>query len=288
MNLQSAEFLKALKMLTIKSKHDFPGQRIGERKTNRKGGSVEFKDFKEYDPGDDIRFIDWNLWARLDKLFIKIFHNEENQNIFILFDTSRSMKFGTNSKWEFMLSFVAAISYVSLHNGDFVKLYPFATNINNLFPLSTNPGNYPKMISLLEALEDSREADLINSVTSFLQNEKKKGILFVVSDFFYNLEEIEAALKKIRWHNYETTIIQVLAEEEIEPPYSGLLELIDAETNKSLEIELNAAYRLEYQRVFEEHTGGVAKMARKYGMGYFMSSTGTPFHEFILRILYKS
>lgn len=288
MNLQSSEFLKALKMLKIRSMHDFPGLRIGERKTKRKGGSIEFKDFKEYDPGDDIRFIDWNLWARLDKLFIKIFHNEENQNIFLLFDTSRSMKFGDKSKWDFMLSIVAAITYISLHNGDFVKLYPFAHDINNQLPLATCPGHYPQITNLLDSLNDHRDSELVSSVTSFLQTEKKRGILFVISDFFYDLNEIETALKKIRWYNFETNVIQILAAEEIDPPYSGLLELIDSETSQSLEIELNSSYRLEYQRTLEEHIGGVGKLSRKYGMSYFMSSAQTPFHEFILRILHKS
>ena len=123
-DLHSSEFLKGLKQLNLLSKHNFAGQKIGDRKTKRKGSSVEFKDYKEYNPGDDIRFIDWNLWGRLDRFYVKLFYSEENLNVNFLLDSSHSMLCGSPYKWNFALNFTAAASFLALHQKDHVNVYP--------------------------------------------------------------------------------------------------------------------------------------------------------------------
>ncbi len=287
-NLQSPEFLKGLKRLSLISKHKFPGQRIGERKTIRKGHSVEFKDYKEYNPGDDIRFIDWNVWGRLDSFFVKIFYNEENQHIFQMLDLSRSMSFGSPSKWDFMLQFAAATSYVALASKDMVHTYPFGQQLLTSAPLCIGLGQYPRLVQHLQSLRPARESKLLQAVEDFLQRERRRGILFLVSDFFFEEEVLDTAFKKLAYFGFDVNVIQVLSPEEIRPDLRGFHALKDMETEKEMEIDIGTHLLSAYEQTLQEHLAMVEKIAKKYAFRYLFADSSQDCNKTVVQLLLQA
>ena len=284
-DLTSEEFLKGIRHLSLVSRYEFAGLRVGERKTRRKGSSVEFVDYKEYNPGDDIRFLDWNLWARLDKFYLKLFASEENLNVFFLFDLSQSMRYGKSSKWDYQLKFIASIAYLSLMNQDAVSLYPCGNELVCSAPRGRQPGDYRVLVRFLQELGPTPEADPLAAVDKFLSFEKRKGILFLMSDCFYDLDTWDQILKKLRWYKIDTSLIQILAEEEINPPWYGPNRLLDSETGKFLEVDLSTDYKSNYQETCEEHTRGLETLSRKYGFQFARAASNGSLKNFITSIL---
>jgi len=287
-SLQSPEFLKGLKRLSLISRHKFPGQRIGERKTIRKGHSVEFKDYKEYNPGDDIRFIDWNVWGRLDSFFIKIFYNEENQHVFQMLDLSRSMSSGNPSKWDFMLQFAAATSYVALASKDLVQTYPFGQTLLSSAPRCLGLGQYPRLVQHLQSLRPARESKLLQAVEDFLQLEKRKGILFLVSDFFFEEEVLDTALKKLAYYGFDVNVIQVLSPEEIRPDLRGFHALKDMETEREMEIDIGNNLLSAYEETLQEHLAMVEKTAKKYRFRYLFADSSQDCNKIVVQLLQQA
>jgi uncharacterized protein (DUF58 family) len=283
MDIQEREFTKKLKALTLRARHDYPGQKIGERLVKRSGGSVEFKDFKEYEPGDDIRFIDWNLWARLDKLFIKLFHNEENQHVSILLDCSRSMLYG--NKWNYALQIAAAISYITLEQEDALHLNLFNRSLLPGYIEGSNPAHYSRIANALAEITPDQESNIEDSVELYSKSTLQKGMLFIISDFLYPDTQISTALKKLQWMGFETSMFQVLCDEEIMPSFQGPVELMDLETRKRMELSVTKELLLEYQKTCQEHLSTVEKLARKHGMHYALAMSSESFDHFILRQL---
>lgn len=286
-DLTSSEFLKGLKQLELVSKHDFAGQKIGQRLTRRKGASVEFKDFREYHPGDDIRFIDWNLWGRLDKFYIKLFHNEENLNVHFLLDVSDSMFFGSPSKWTFALKFLAAASYLSLHQKDTVRIYPICEKLFTNAPTGNGPGSYAKIIKFVEQLHGSGRANLIKSVDQFVQYERRKGIVFFISDFLIDETELDYCLRKLAYHRHDVSVLQILSPEEENPNIFGSTILQDSESRQEMELEIGEEYYLVYQEALENHKLMLHGLSKKYGFEYSYVCSDHDYHQFITSLLRK-
>lgn len=285
--LMGEEFLKELRHLQLVSRYEFAGLRVGERRTRRRGSSVEFDDYKEYDSGDDIRFIDWNLWARLDKFYIKLFASEENLNVFFIFDLSRSMDFGKSSKWDFQLRFVASIAYLALSNHDSVYLYPFGGDLIRTAPQCHYPVDYRLIVKFLQDLKPDYQADLEKSINQFLGHEKRRGILFVISDCFYDLDCFDRILRKLRWYKFDTTLIQIMAEEERAPAFHGSSRLIDSETNQFMEMDMSLTYLDQYQEICEGHTRDLRALCGKYGFQFSCAQSHFAIRDFVVSILRK-
>ncbi|PCJ15842.1 MAG: hypothetical protein COB02_17635 [Candidatus Cloacimonadota bacterium] len=285
--LQDSDYLKLLKKLTLFSKHQHSGRRLGERLTKKKGSSVEFKDYREYYPGDDIRFVDWNLWGRLDKYYIKLFYNEENQNVFSLFDVSNSMFSPEKAKIDFLKKFIGAISYLSLNQKDNVKLFPYCDHIISTGPEAYSLGSWPLFAKYLSEIKSTKSSNLAISVDEFLKREKQRGILFLVSDFLHDLSSLEYALKKLSFYKFEVNVIQIMSKSELEPDLSGNYLLKDSETGVKIEVEIENEYRLLYQERCLEHLKDVEKLSKKYGCLYRLANCDDSFEDFMIHLFSK-
>ena len=135
-SLLDQEFMHKLEQLALFSRKVFRGLLKGERRSKKKGVSIEFADYRDYVPGDDLRFLDWNIYGRLERLFIKLFQEEEDLNILFLLDGSRSMTFGSPSKFDYGKKVAAALGYIALANLDRVAVSVFSSQLDHLFPLS--------------------------------------------------------------------------------------------------------------------------------------------------------
>lgn len=286
-DLTSQEFIKGLKQLELISKHDFAGQKVGERQTRRKGASVEFKDFKEYNPGDDIRFIDWNLWGRLDKFYVKLFYNEENSNVHFLLDVSKSMLYGSPSKWNFALQFVAGTTFLSLNRKDFVRIYPMHESLFTNVPVGKMPGNYTKIVKFLEQLEPSGTTNLIKCVDQFTQYERHKGIVFFLSDFLVDKSILDYCFRKLAYYRHDVSVLQILSPQEENPNIFGSCILQDLESHEEMELVISEEYYVMYQKILEEHKLMVQSLCRKYGLEHSYIRSDENYRDFIISLLRK-
>ena len=286
-DLHSSEFLKGLKQLNLLSKHNFAGQKIGDRKTKYRGASVEFKDYKEYNPGDDIRFIDWNLWGRLDRFYVKLFYNEENLNVHFLLDASQSMLFGAPSKWNFALKFIAGTSFLALHQKDYVNVYPAFAKLSNNMSNLDSPGNYSKLVSFLEKIEPSGEIDLTKSVDDFIKLERSRGMVFLVSDFLSDEKTIDHCLRKLAYYRHDVSLVQILSPQEENPEIYGNSILEDVENKQEMELILDDEYYLLYHETLDEHKRMVKGLSKKYNLEYSYVCSDEDFKNFIIGLMRK-
>ena len=165
--LLSPSLLATLERMELVSRKIFRGRMKGERKSRRKGQSVEFADFRNYVPGDDLRFIDWNMYARLDKLFLKLFLEEEDLHFYTLIDVSPSMRFGTPTKLRYAKQLAGALGYIGLCRADRVKIEPLDGARNSTAPVLRGRSSLWRLVQYLEDLESDSNVSLTEAVKAF-------------------------------------------------------------------------------------------------------------------------
>src|SRR6266702_2237687 len=181
--LLEPKFLARLEQLELVSKKIFLGRMKGERLSKRKGQSVEFADYRNYVVGDDLRFLDWNLFARLDRLFIRLFMEEEDLHVYILIDNSLSMDFGTPTKLHFAKQVAAALGFIGLVNMDRVVIEAFNERLTQSLPPTRGRRSLWRVMDFLQKVEPAGPSDLKESLRNFSIKCSGKGIVILLSDF---------------------------------------------------------------------------------------------------------
>jgi uncharacterized protein (DUF58 family) len=274
--------LDALEVLTHRV---FRGSQKGERRSRKKGVSIDFADYRDYVRGDDTRFIDWNIFARLERLFIKLFLEEEDLAFYVIVDTSASMDFGAPvTKFEYARRLAAALSYVALRNQEKVGVTAFDRRGREVLRPARGKGQLPKVLTALSALEISDRTDLTAALRDFVTRCTQPGIVVLVSDF---LDEAgyEEALKYFFLRNYEVYCIHLLSPEERDPRLAGHLELIDAETGEPQEVTASEALIGQYKRTVETFCAGLRDWCTARGMAYLPATTDQPVDLMLLGYL---
>src|SRR5437879_8848070 len=244
--LLDPKFLARLERLELVSRKIFVGKMKGERLSKRKGQSVEFADYKNYVVGDDLRFLDWNLFARLDKLFIRLFLKDEDLHVYLLLDNSLSMDFGTPSKLRYAKQLAAALGFVGLVNSDRVVVEAFNDRLVQSSPPLRGRRSLWRMLDFLDKVEPAGPSDLARSLRSFSLKSSGKGVVVVLSDFM-DKGGYEEALRYLIARQMDVYVVQVLAQEEVDPPYTGNLKLVDAEDQDAAEITVSAPVLRRYR-----------------------------------------
>src|SRR2546421_1434540 len=181
--LLEPDFLARLEQLELVSKKIFLGRMKGERRSKRKGQSVEFADYRNYVIGDDLRFLDWNLFARLDKLFIRLFMEEEDLHFYVLLDNSLSMDFGNPTKLRFAKQVAAALGFIGLVNMDRVVIEAFNNRLTQSLPAARGRRSLWRLLDFLGQVEAAGPSDLKEALRTFSLRCSGKGIVVVLSDF---------------------------------------------------------------------------------------------------------
>src|SRR3989442_336271 len=181
--LLDPEFLTRLEQLELVSRKIFLGRMKGERRSKRKGQSVEFADYRNYVIGDDLRFLDWNLFARLDRLFIRLFMEEEDLHFYVLIDNSLSMDFGSPTKLHYAKQIAAALGFIGLVNLDRVVIEGFNDHLVQSMPAARGRRSVWRLMDFLQKLEPAGPSDLRRALRSFSLKCSGKGIVVVLSDF---------------------------------------------------------------------------------------------------------
>lgn len=260
----NAEFYHKLNTFRMSMKMRLAAGMNGGRKSNAKGNSVEFSDFREYILGDDIRRIDWNAYGRFDRLFVKLFM-EEKEGIFRIFvDGSKSMAFGEKAKSVCAQRIAAALSYCVLENSDRLILSVMQGNSLTTHKGVTGRQAFAKTIERFEQISFEGEADLLSCIKN--SNIKQRGVSVVISDFY--TEKLEDILKYLTFSKQEVILIQVLSPEEINPGLEGTVNLLDSETNAGMRITMNSALDKEYKKNYNEFITRIDTVSRKYAATY--------------------
>ena len=277
------EFLKKLEYLFIVSKKVFAGRLRAERRTKKTGAGVEFADHREYAAGDDFRYIDWNLYGRLDRLLLRLFEEEEDLSIYILLDASRSMAIGDPPKIEFACRLAAALTYVGLANLDRVSIQPFSDGLHERLPPGRGKGRIFKVFDFLTKVEPRGLTHLGPALTQFVHQTKRRGMAVLISDF-YDPEGYEEGVNVLRYHRFEPFVVQLYDRKEADPPLRGDLTLIDCETGEPKEVTISARLLEEYRREHERYCKEIEGFCTARAIPFFRTHTGIAFEDLVLKI----
>jgi uncharacterized protein (DUF58 family) len=271
-SLLDASFLRYLEQLHIVSKKIFLGRLKGERRSKKRGISIEFADYRDYSKGDDLRFLDWNIYGRLDRLFTKLFHEEEDLYLYILIDTSSSMSLGDPSKAFFAKRIAAALSYISLAGLDRVCLVGFNGDRYRWLQPTRGKSKIWSIIDFLEELPIDGETSLTESCRRFTMQQSRGGVVVLLSDLF-DPQGYEGAFKHLLQHRNELYVFQILSAEEIHPDLYGALRLLDVETNEPVEVTVTEELLNTYERRLRAFQADITNVSNRYGIHYLPVST---------------
>jgi uncharacterized protein (DUF58 family) len=284
--LLSPELLVQLERLELVSRKVFRGRMKGERRSKRKGQSVEFADFRNYVAGDDLRFIDWNTYARLDRLFLKMFFEEEDLHFFILLDASRSMDFGSPTKLHYAKQLAAALGFIGLVRSDRVKIETLGQSSRQPEPVWRGRASLWRMLSYLESIQPGEEISLADGIKNFVIRNPGKGIMVLISDLM-DKQGFETAFRYLVAQQMDAYVIQVLSAAEIEPDVKGDLKLIDCEDADIAEITVSAPLLKRYQQTLQAFVAGAREFCSRRGMNYLLANTETPVDQLVTGYLSK-
>jgi uncharacterized protein (DUF58 family) len=252
-----------------------------ERRTRKVGSGVEFADHRDYYVGDDLRYLDWSAYGRLDKLLLRLFEEEEDLHIYLLVDVSASMR--SSGKLDYALRVAAALAYVGLAKLDRVSVVPFGGESRDRLPPSRGKGNIFKVFRFLDGLEATGPTDLGHALESFVHQTKRRGIAVVISDF-YDPKGYEEGLNLLRYHRFEPTVLQVWSAEEARPKLRGDVEIVDVETGELREVTVSEKVLADFARAHAEWSDALQQFCSTRGIGYFRADTSVAFDELVLRI----
>jgi len=282
--LLSPKLLAQLERMELVSRKIFRGRMKGERRSKRKGQSVEFADFRNYVAGDDLRFIDWNMYARLDKLFLKLFLEEEDLHFYALIDPSMSMNFGTPTKFRYACQLAGALGYIGLCRADRVKIELLDGVKKSSAPVLRGRSSLHRMIDYLESLQPGTNVTLTEAVKSFSLRNTGKGILVLITDLM-DKSGYEHALRYLTARNLDIYLIHVLSQEEIDPDIQGDLKLIDCEDADVAEISVSQRLIDRYRQTLAAFIEQAREFSSRRGIVYMMTSTERPVDRLVSRYL---
>ncbi len=278
--LLSPELLARLERMELISRKIFRGRMKGERRSPRKGQSVEFADFRNYVPGDDLRFVDWNTYARLEKLFLKMFLEEEDLHFYTLIDASASMDFGEPTKLQYARQLAAALGFVGLIRGDRVKIESLGQAPGENSPMFRGRKCLWRMLDHVEQIEPGQTATLTEGVKNFCMRNSGRGIIVLISDLM-DKTGYEEALKYLVSQDMDIYVVQVLSAAEIDPDVQGDLRLIDCEDGDVAEVTISPALVKRYKQTLAAFVDSARDYCNRRGIVYLLANNQVSVEDLI-------
>ena len=279
-----ADFLKKLERLRLIAKRLNCAGAKGEHPASRKGFSLEFADYRRYQNGDDLRYVDWNVYRRLERLQLKVFTAEEEMNVYLLVDTSRSMAEGAPAKIDYAKKVAAALGYVGLKNLDRVGGAPFSSALHAPLPLGRGRKQILSLFGFLSKLACGGKTDLRAAMHAFTKLFPHPGLVVVVSDLF-DPAGWRAGLEELAVKKYQLLVIHVVDEQEVSPRLAGDILLSDVESGRERRFFLDPELRRRYREELENYCAEIESVCAGRGIDYLRAATALPFDEFVLKTL---
>lgn len=305
-SLLTPELLRRLEQFQLLAARRAKSSSKGERRSRARGQSVEFADHRSYVPGDDFRYLDWNLFGRLDKLFLKLYEEERELPVRIFLDASESMTFGEPRKFDFARQVAAAIGYVALCGFDRVSVIPFPNAQGRTATAPTENLNYNQQSAIEGALRSvrSKKSSMqffanLNALTAggsvdFNQalrrgalEARHTGLAIVLSDFL-DPAGYEAGLTALVGRGFQVNCVQILAPEELAPTTFGDLRLVDSESGGLQEVTFGRYRMKAYQQTVQNFVQRLREYCTKRGMNFFMAPSNMDLQDLLLKQLRKA
>jgi uncharacterized protein (DUF58 family) len=283
--LLTKDLLARLEQIEIPSRRRLRQHHRGERAAQKKGSSLEFSDYREYLPGDDIRNIDWNVYARTERLFLKLFLEEQSKPVYFVLDGSGSMNFGEPTKFEYAIALACALSYVSLLNYDHPRILLIHEASFQAFSISSLKQFFP-VVERLDTLEPQGDTRWSAALRKISLSNFPKGIFFLLSDF-YSADGWDG-MKLLAAAGNELHCLQILTEDEFHPEFRGDLRLIDSETQSESEVSISPSVLKKYDARLKQMQDAVRKTASHSFSSFDSISTSTPLKDLLLQSFRRS
>ncbi|MEE9295438.1 MAG: DUF58 domain-containing protein [Phycisphaerae bacterium] len=282
--LLDPDFMARLEQLELVSRKIFAGKMRGERRSKRRGESVEFADYRNYVVGDDLRFLDWNIYARLDRLFLKLFLEEEDLHVSLILDVSRSMDYGNPSKGLYARRVAASIGYIGLLNFDRVSVYPYAEGLTGEMAGMRGRNVTHRLLDFLSRLPYEPASNLSLACKQYAIRHPARGIVVLISDFL-DKGGYETGLRYLLGRDLDIYAVQILAPQELEPEVTGDLRLEDVEDNDVAEVTVGRALLNRYKHNLQVYCSKLKEYCTRRGISYLFTSTQVPFDQMVLTYL---
>ncbi|MCP4707229.1 MAG: DUF58 domain-containing protein [Planctomycetes bacterium] len=282
--LLDAKFMARLDGLDVLSRKILQGKIQGERRSKRRGQSVEFADHRPYVVGDDLRFVDWHIYGRLEQLFLKLFLDEQDLTVYILSDTSGSIDYGDPAKGLFIKKLTAALGYVSLVNNNRVNMSAFADGITGELSQMRGRNYLPQMAEFLLTSKDEGPTSFDKTCRQVVSGRIGSGVMIVLSDFLFK-EGYESGLRRLISDRFDLYVIQVLSPQETDPELVGELKLVDVEDGDIAEITISAALMKYYKRNLSAYCNELKQFCTRRGAAYMLAGTADKVELLVLNYL---
>lgn len=290
-DLLSPDFMRQLDRLDVLSRKILAGKMQGERRSKKKGQSVEFADYRNYVVGDDLRRIDWNLYARLDKLFLRLFMEEEDLSLSIALDVTASMDYGEPNKLAYARRIAAALGYIGLVNYNRVSLSAFTSTVTDQLTALRGKRPIPRMLEFLDRQQPVRDPGQAGHLTEVCKRlalmQRQPGLIVLVSDFF-DKGDLADAFRYLASERFDVYAIQLLSPQEVDPAKGnviGDLRLRDAEDGDIAEVSVTPALLKRYKATLQAYCQHVREQCLRRNIAYLVSETDVPFETLVLRYL---
>lgn len=278
--LFDSAFLRKLDRLALLTRRAMAGDMQGERRSPRRGSSVEFADFRPYTRGDDIRQIDWNLYARMERFFLKLMVAEEELTIHLLIDNSASMDWGEPNKLLYARRAAGAFGYVALSSLDRVTVTALAAGKAQQLPSVRGKRGALPLFDFLQKLPAGASGSLLATARRYVQTARNVGPLLLCSDLMD--PEWHEALRALTARPFEITIMHILAPQELRPDLDGDFRLLDAEGGAPIEITADLEVLRQYDQTLRAWRAEIESFCSGRGINYIFVDTAVPVEEFVL------
>jgi uncharacterized protein (DUF58 family) len=279
-------FLNRLEALRLKTRKEFLGSHSGSYASPRRGTSLEFADYRRYTPGDDLRYLDWGIYARSDRLYVKLFREEVDLFAYVFLDASASMAFPSpREKFIAASHIAAAIAYVVLANQDHVKVHLLG-GAGGASPFYRGRRRMLDCLNFAAGAKPAGSMDLAASLAAHLQKLRRPGKAILISDFLMPSAAYQSGLNLLRGFNLDIAVIQVLSRAEVEPALDrGGVNLVDSETGAEMNLQWDNQARSAYQKRLAQHNSQIRSFCHQSAIHYSLHVTDRNFADFVFATL---
>ncbi|MBR1676537.1 MAG: DUF58 domain-containing protein [Clostridia bacterium] len=285
------KFFSRLETLALNLRKDLLGYFGGKHLVSTYGQTVEFSDYREYQLGDDIRRIDWNLYSRFEKYFLKLFTDERQMKVQIFLDCSASMGKDNPKKAAYAVAAAAAMGFLSVHNMDKLSFNIMKGNVSDSTQTIIGKNAFFREVSKLENVEFDDEADIESCVTSCPDTSTGSGLSIIISDFFTETNW-KKAVDYLCYKHRQVLLVQIMSPEEIDPSYDGRVNLIDSESvdlsdTKNMKIRITRSMQLAYAEALKDFKEEIKDFCSRRNVGFVSVSTDMPIEKVLFGELLK-
>ncbi len=277
------DFQRKLDYLALVSRKVFAGRMRAERRTKKTGSGIEFADHRDYQPGDDFRYLDWNVYQKFGRLLLRLFEEEEDLAIYLIVDASGSMAFGDAEKLRQAKRLAAALAYVGLANLDRVCIVSTSDQMMGRMPETRGKARIFKVFRFLRSVEPAGVTDLEDALKTFVARHKRRGMAVLISDL-YDPKGFEKGINVLRYNKFDPFVIHVTDKREAKPKLAGDILLYDCETGDEREVTVTAKVLTKFEEVYGGYLKDIEKFCTSRQVPYIQADVTVPFDELILRV----